>query len=174
MSKAPVKPAAPAAAPAAAEAAPAGKSKKKLIVIIVAAVVLLGAIGGGAMMVLGKKKPSDKKEEHKAEPAKAPVFMPLEPFVVNLQSDDGDKYLQVQMTLQVEDDAQVTLIKANAPQIRSRLLMLLSSKDADEVLTPEGKQKLIQEIVEQVSLPFVPKGEPQKVSGVFFTSFVVQ
>lgn len=166
MSKAPEKPAE--------EGAAAPKSKKKLIIIIVAAVVLLGAIGGGAMMFLGKKKPSDKKEEHKSEPAKAPVFMPLEPFVVNLQSDEGDKYLQVQMTLQVEDDAQVNLIKANSPQVRSRLLMLLSSKDATEVLTPEGKQKLIQEIIEQVSLPFVPKGEPQKVSGVFFTSFVVQ
>ncbi len=166
MSKAPVKPAE--------EGAPAPKSKKKLIVIIVAAVVLLAVAGGGAFMFLGKKKPSDKKEEHKEEPAKAPVFMPLEPFVVNLQSDEGDKYLQVQMTLQVADDAQVSLIKANAPQIRSRLLMLLSSKDANEVLTPEGKEKLIQEIIEQVSLPFVPKGEPQKVSGVFFTSFVVQ
>ncbi|MBI3712960.1 MAG: flagellar basal body-associated protein FliL [Burkholderiales bacterium] len=166
MSKAPVKPAE--------EGAPAPKSKKKLIVIIVAAVVLLAAAGGGAMMFLGKKKSSDKKEEHKEEHAKAPVFMPLEPFVVNLQSDEGDKYLQVQMTLQVEDDAQVNLIKANAPQVRSRLLMLLSSKDANEVLTPEGKEKLIQEIIEQVSLPFVPKGEPQKVSGVFFTSFVVQ
>ncbi len=166
MSKAPVKPAE--------EGAPAPKSKKKLIVIIVAAVVILAVAGGGAFMFLGKKKPSDKKEEHKEEPAKAPVFMPLEPFVVNLQSDDGDKYLQVQMTLQVADDAQVSLIKANAPQIRSRLLMLLSSKDANEVLTPEGKEKLMQEIIEQVSLPFVPKGEPQKVSGVFFTSFVVQ
>ena len=108
MSKAPVKPAE--------EGAPAPKSKKKLIVIIVAAVVLLAVAGGGAFMFLGKKKPSDKKEEHKEEPAKAPVFMPLEPFVVNLQSDDGDKYLQVQMTLQVADDSQVSLIKANSPK----------------------------------------------------------
>lgn len=168
MSKAPAK-------PAAEEGAPPSKSKKKLIIIIVAAVVLLGAVGAGAMMFLGKKKPEKEKEkEHKEEPAKAPVFMPLEPFVVNLQSEDGDKYLQVQMTLQVDDDAQVQLIKANAPQVRSRLLMLLSSKDAEEVLTPEGKNKLIQEIIEQVSLPFTPKGDPQKVSGVFFTSFVVQ
>lgn len=166
MSKAPAKPAEDGAAPP--------KSKKKLIVIIVAALVLLGGIGGGAFFFLSKKKAASKEKEHKEEVAKAPVFLPLEPFVVNLQSEGGDKYLQVQMTLQVPDDAQVTLIKANVPQVRSRLLMLLSSKDANEILTQEGKDKLIEEITEQVNLPFVPKGEPQKVSGVFFTSFVVQ
>ncbi|MBR7798946.1 flagellar basal body-associated protein FliL [Undibacterium fentianense] len=164
MSKAPAK-------PADSEAAPAGKSKKKLIVIGAAAVLLLGGIGGGAMYFM-KKKPAAK--EHKEEPAKAPVFLPLEPFVVNLQSEFGEKYLQVQMTLQVRDDATVNLIKANLPQVKSRLIMLLSSKNAEELLTPEGKDLLIQEITQQISLPFVPKGEPQDVSGVFFTSFVVQ
>ena len=166
MSKAPAKPAEEGAVPA--------KSKKKLIVIVVAALVLLGGIGGGAFFFLSKKKAAGKEKEHKEEVAKAPVFLPLEPFVVNLQSEAGDKYLQVQMTLQVPDDAQVSLIKDNVPQVRSRLLMLLSSKDASEILTQEGKDKLIEEIIEQVNLPFVPKGEPQKVSGVFFTSFVVQ
>lgn len=162
MSKAPAKPA---------DAAPAGKSKKKLIIIIAAAVLLLGGIGGGAAVFLSKKKPE---KEVKAEPTKAPVFLPLEPFVVNLQSELGEKYLQVQMTLQVEDEAQVNVIKANLPQVKSRLIMLLSSKNAEGLLTPEGKDELIKEITEQVNLPFVPKGEPQKVSGVFFTSFVVQ
>jgi flagellar FliL protein len=162
MSKAPEKP----------TDAPAGKSKKKLIIIIAAAVLLLGGIGGGAAMFLSKKKPA--KEETKTEVAKAPVFLPLEPFVVNLQSELGEKYLQVQMTLQVEDEAQVNVIKANLPQVKSRLIMLLSSKNAEGLLTPEGKDELIKEITEQVNLPFVPKGDSQKVSGVFFTSFVVQ
>ncbi|MFZ6799857.1 flagellar basal body-associated protein FliL [Undibacterium sp. Di24W] len=164
MSKAPEKPAAD---------APAGKSKKKLFIIIGVAVLLLGAIGGGAVFMLSGKK-NTKEKEHKEEVAKAPVFLPLEPFVVNLQSDTGEKYLQVQMTLQIPDEAQSNLIKSNTPQVKSRLIMLLSSKDAGELLTPEGKDKLIKEITEQVNLPFTPKGDPQKVSGVFFTSFVIQ
>lgn len=169
MSKAPAKP-----AEAADGAAPAGKSKKKLIVIIAAAVVGIAAIGGGAAVFLAKKNSPAKEKEQKVEPAKAPVFVPLEPFVVNLQSDDGDKYLQVSMTLQAENDETAELIKKNLPQVRSRLLLLLSSKDASEILTKEGKETLIEEIVEQSKQPFTPKGEPQKVSSVFFTSFVVQ
>jgi flagellar FliL protein len=169
MAKAPAKPAAEAAAPA------GGKSKKKLIVIGVAAIVLLGAVGGGAAMFLSKKGGAASQKEHKAaEPAKIPVFVPLEPFTVNLQAENGDKYLQVTMTLQVPDEEQMNLIKANMPQVRSRLLMLLSSKDSTEILTGEGKEKLIQQIEKEVDEPFTPKGEPQKVTGVFFTSFVVQ
>jgi len=50
----------------------------------------------------------------------------------------------------------------------------------DKIPYYDGDDKIIgvivfsTEITEQVNLPFVPKGEPQKVSGVFFTSFVVQ
>lgn len=168
MAKAPEK-----AAPAD-DAAPVVKSKKKLIIMISAATLILAAVGGGATFFLTKKDGSSKEKEHKAEPAKPPVFLPLEAFVVNLQSETGDKYLQVTMTLQVPDEEQANLLKLNMPQVRSRLLMLLSSKDTSEILTSEGKKILIQEIVDQVKIPFVPKGSPQKVVGVFFTSFVVQ
>ncbi|QJQ04856.1 flagellar basal body-associated protein FliL [Undibacterium piscinae] len=168
MSKAPEK------AATSADGATAGKSKKKLIIMIAAAVLVLAGIGGGAAMFLSKKNHSDKDKEQKSEPAKAPSFLPLESFTVNLQSDTGDKYLQVAMTLQVQDDEQVNLIKANMPQIRSRLLMLLSSKDATELLSAEGKERLIEEIIDQAKLPFTPKGDAQKVSGVFFTSFIIQ
>jgi len=164
MSKAPAKPAAD---------APVGKSKKKLFIMIGVAVLLLAGIGGVAMFMLSGKK-NTKEKEHKEEVTKAPVFLPLEQFIVNLQSESGEKYLQVQMTLRVPDDAQANAIKANAPQVKSRLIMLLSSKDASELLTPEGKEKLIREITTQVNLPFTPKGEPQQVSDVFFTSFVIQ
>ncbi|MFZ6767019.1 flagellar basal body-associated protein FliL [Undibacterium sp. Di26W] len=169
MAKAPAK-----AATETSDAPPAGKSKKKLLIMIAVAVFLLVAVGGGAAILLSKKGATNKEKEHKAEPAKAPVFLALEPFTVNLQSDGGDKYLQISMTLQVQDEEQVNLIKANMPQVRSRLLLLLSSKDATEILSGEGKEKLVNEVIEKVSLPFVAKGEPQKVSGVFFTSFVVQ
>ncbi len=170
MSKTP----APAKAAAAPSEVAAGGSKKKLIIIIAAVVVLLAGAGGGAAMFLSKKGGDHKEKEHKTEPAKAPVFLAMEPFTVNLQSENGDKYLQVTMTLQVPDEEMSNLIKLNMPQVRSRLLMLLSSKDSAEILTGEGKAKLIEEIIQQASLPFTPKGEPQKITGVFFTSFVVQ
>ncbi len=168
MSKAPEKKA------ATEEVVPVVKSKKKLIIIIISAVLVIAIAAVGGMVFLAKKKSGSKDKEHAAEPAKPSVFVPLEPFVVNLQSDSGDKFLQVTMTLQVAGEEQSSLIKLNMPQVRSRLLLLLSSKDATEILSSEGKEKLMEEITAQVKIPFVEKGPEQKINGVFFTSFIVQ
>ena len=98
----------------------------------------------------------------------------MEPFTVNLQSENGDQFLQVTLTLQVPDAVQEELLKSFMPQIRSRLLFLLSSKKAAEISSVEGKKKLSEEIITTVNQPFTPKGQPQTVSDVFFTSFVIQ
>lgn len=150
--------------------APPVKSKKRLFLILGVAVLVLGGGGAGAWYFTQPKSA----HPAKAEPAKPPVFINMESFTVNLQSEDSDKFLQTAFTLQVKDDAQVELIKLHLPQVRSRLLMLLSSQNAAEILTPEGKNKLAQEIIAQVNQPFEPKAAPQSITGVFFTSFVIQ
>ena len=93
---------------------------------------------------------------------------------MNLQSEDMQQFLQVGLTLQVANEAQVELLKANMPQVRNRLLLLLSGKKASEILSVDGKKKLSAEIVEQIRQPFAPQGPQPEVSDVFFTSFVVQ
>jgi flagellar FliL protein len=98
----------------------------------------------------------------------------LETFTVNLQGGGGEQYLQVGLTLKVDDQAQIDLIKLHMPEVRSRLLMLLSSKKSTDVLTPEGKMKLSDEIIAHLREPLSPNNPPPGVSGVFFTSFVVQ
>jgi flagellar FliL protein len=173
-------PKAGAKAPAAeAEAAPK-KSSKKLI-IIAAAVIVLGGAGAGAFFFMhsssssaAPEKGKEKEKEKSKGEAKLPVFVTLEPFTVNLQAENGDQFLQVTLTLQVPDPAQEELIKSFMPQVRSRLLFLLSSKKASELSTVEGKKKLSEEIITAVNQPFTPKGDPQEVSDVFFTSFVIQ
>jgi flagellar FliL protein len=163
------KPAEPVEPDEAAVVAPAGKSKKKLFVILGVLVVLLGG-GGAAAWFLTQG--SDAHKEAKAEPAKAPVFLALETFTVNLQ--DGEQYLPTDITVQVVDQAQVDDIKLHMPRVRSRLLTLLSSKHAEELVTAADKEKLAREIKAQINMPFVAKGKPQQVDDVLFTSFVIQ
>lgn len=152
------------------EAAPPKKSKKKLFIIIGIVFVLLGG-GGAAAWFLTQGGGQDQKEEH-AEPATPPVFLPLETFTVNLQG--GEQYLQTDITLQVADEAEVETLKLHMPRIRSRLLSLLSSKSAESLITEADKKKLVQEILAQVKQPLSPKGKPQKVDDVLFTTFVIQ
>ena len=157
---------------AAGESVPPKKSSKKLILML-GAVVLIAAGGGGAWFFMGGKS-GEEAAAAKQEPPKPPVFIAMDPFTVNLQPEAGEQYLQVQFTLQVADEKQVELIKLYMPLVRSRLLLLLSSKKPSELSTPEGKKQLQDEIVATIKQPFTPQSAPQGVTGVFFTSFVIQ
>jgi flagellar FliL protein len=153
--------------------APAPASKKKLIIIIVMAVILLAG-GGGAAWFFMHQKAGPKKEVKHEEPAHAPVFVTLETFTVNLQPDPDEKFLQLELSLQVANPEEAELLKTQMPAVRNRLLMLLTSKKASDISTIEGKKLLSDEIVAEVKKPFLKDAKPQEVSGVFFTSFVIQ
>ena len=150
------------------DAAAPKKSKKKLLIIIGAVTLLLG---GGAGAWFSMQGGEDAKTA-KAEAPPVPVFMPLEPFVVNLQG--GEQYLQTDITLQLEDETQMEAIKLHMPRVRSRLLTLLSSMDAEGLASEQDKIKLAQAIKAQIQRPFDSQGKPQKVKDVLFTSFVIQ
>ncbi len=153
------------AAPAAADAAPATGGKKKLIIMVVAGLLLLGA-GVGAGMFLGKKKAPAEGEEGadghgdthaeqpaaeapkvKRDPKNPPVFVPLDPFTVNLADRDADRYAQVSVTLELADAKVEAELKTYMPAIRSNILLLLSSRKAEHLITREGKEKLAQSIL---------------------------
>ena len=150
-------------------AAPNG-ANKKLLLILVMAVAVLG-LGGGAAWFFTQGKSGAEHKEVKAEP---PIFVPIEPFTVNLQPETGEQFLQTGLTLHMSDPAQVELVKLNMPIVRDRLLLLLSSKKASELISPQGKKQLSSDIIASVNAPFAPKASPQKVSGVSFTSFIIQ
>ncbi|TWI64591.1 flagellar FliL protein [Pseudoduganella lurida] len=167
-----------------AEAAPAaGGGKKKLVIIIIAVLVLVLGGGGAAayfMMKGGADAEHDEepvKHEKKKKKKKAegpPVYVPVEAFTVNLQPEEGEQYLQLAFTLQVPSAEQEEAIKSNMPKVRSRILLLLSSKKASEINTPEGKQQLAKDILVQVNEPFADGDEEQEVAEVLFTSFIIQ
>jgi len=161
------------AEPKAEAAAPA--NSKKLVLILGLVAVLAAAGGGGAWFMLkdgGDEAPT--KQKKSAPKSGPPVYVTIEPFTVNLQPENGEQYLQLAFTLQVSGLEEVEVIKNNMPKVRSRLLLLLSSKKASDINTPEGKQQLSAEIMEQVRAPFDERGPQQDVTEVLFTSFIIQ
>ena len=144
---------------AAPEAAP--KAKSKLLIIIVLAVVLAAASAAGAWYFLSSSEGEDDEPRVSSKPA---VFLPVDQFTVNLQPEEGQQYLQVAMTLKVADQAVADSIKAVMPEVRSRVLLLLSSKKPSQLVPVEGKNRLIEEIVREVegSLPSARVAKPAK------------
>ena len=184
---------------AAAPAAEAPKGKKgKLIIIIVAVVALLAIVGGGAVFFLAHNaadedptladEEHDSKEaaSHKADPAHPPVFVNLEPFTVNLQPETNiEQYLQVIAALRVAGPEDEVSVKAYMPEIRHRILLLLSGKRASELNSPEGREQLATQMRDEINTVIgePPPRDPKKrthweptgpIESVLFTSFIVQ
>ncbi|MCM0610051.1 MAG: flagellar basal body-associated FliL family protein [Ideonella sp. WA131b] len=146
------------AAATAVDAAPPPKGKKKLIIII-AAVLLVVLAGGGAALVMMKKSgadteegaganeaPADKKAADKRDPKAMPVFVPLDPFTVNLADRNADRYAQVAVTLELAEATLEQQLKAYMPAVRSNILLAIADRTAGELLARDGKEALAQRI----------------------------
>lgn len=146
-----------------------GKSKLLLIILIIVVVVAGG--GAGAWFFLKPKHGAE--EVHEKPKPKPPVFQKLDTFTVNLAGGD-ERYLQVEISLKIADSKVGEQITQLMPEIRDRVLRLLSSKKADELATPEGKNKLSEEIRAQLNQLLGIKSPDDGVRGVLFTSFIIQ
>ena len=167
-----------AAAPApVAEADAAPKKGKKKLIIIIAAVLLVVLAGGGAAVFMMKSKaaaaaaaaeaedgdaeasadadPKDHDGSHakKDEKKGPPVFVPLEPFVINLADRDVERFAQIGITLQLDDAKSADEIKLYMPAVRNGVLMVLAHKTSKELLERSGKEKLAAEIMREAVRP---------------------
>ena len=152
------------AAPAANQAdgkAPA-KGSKKLIIIIVGVVVVLLLAGVGAFLLMQKNMSQQDDEgedgaaqasqvvesdaKPKVDPGAPPIFVPLEPFIVNLADRETERVAPIGITLQVDVAKVGDQMKLYMPAIRNAILLILSRKSAEDLLTAEGKVQLASEI----------------------------
>ena len=147
---------APAATAAAAQApeAPKQGGKKSMLMIIIIAVVLLGGGAGGAWFYMQKRAAAAADDEpvaHATAEKHAPTYLPLESMVVNLADGGGERFAQIGVTLDIENDKTAEKIKTYMPAIRSSVLMLVSQRTSEELLKRDGKEKLANDIVAEVS-----------------------
>ncbi len=104
----------------------------------------------------------------------APIFVPIEPFTVTLQSPDTERIMHVGLTLRVSDEQTRTRLEKYMPEVRSRILMVLSSQSPTGVQTQQGKTDMAAAVKQAVNRPFSPLPDGQYVTDVLFTAFVVQ
>jgi flagellar protein FliL len=167
------------------------KKSKKILIIILAAVMLLVLVGGGAAFFLMKKTGDHAEDDEAAveqeSPKKKggkeliPVYIPIDPFTVNLVPESGsDQYLQITINVEALDAAVGEKLKVHMPKLRNKIMLILSSKKASELAPREGKEQLAEELKETMNA-IIGNGEPAKgkkaegpVKEVLFTSFIIQ
>lgn len=133
---------------------PKKKGSKMLVIGAVLAVVLAGGVGGGVWFFMKSKAPAAEEEEVvKAAPAHPPAYLPMDNMVVNLADPGGDRFAQLGITLELADDKAAEKVKSYLPSIRSAILLLVSQRSSEELLSRMGKIKLANDIMVEVARP---------------------
>jgi flagellar FliL protein len=108
------------------------------------------------------------------------AYLSLAPaFVVNFQPGPAGekpkaKFLSVEIDVVVGDPTAVEPIKEHMPALRNSVIMLLSRQTYDELIKPEGKEKLRTDVLDEIQKTLKKAMGKKAVKEVFFTSFVMQ
>lgn len=160
-----------------------GEVMKKLIIIVGAVVVLLGGAGAGVYFLMpellpeairpqddakGKaaKKHEEAKKKHEPE-----VTADLDVFVVNLAGANSQRYLRTTLSLGIKDEHEKEKLKELSGKIRHAVIMYLTERKAEELIDPEGKNKLRAELHKLIG---AAAGDEKLVSNVYFKEFLIQ
>ena len=156
---------------------PAGKGKLKLILMIAAGVLLAIGLSIGATWYFMHSAQS--KPEPAADAASnvkpAAIYEPMTPaFIANYNQNGRQRYMQVSITLQARNQADLDALKVHMPVIRNNLVMLFSGQTFDSLATPVGQEMLRQKAT--ASVQEVAQKEVGKVvvEQLLFTNFVLQ
>ena len=128
------------------------KPKSKKILFIIGSVLALGIAGGAGWYFTKGENHNGKSDKQTTKSSEHIKFIALEPFTVNLQRETADQFLQIGITLKIVQPELEEKIKQNLPEIRSRLLVLLSGKYPSELTTSKGKKKLVNEIIAETEI----------------------
>ena len=155
---------------------PATKGKIKLIVLIVVALLLAIGMSVGATWFFMHSAQSKPAVVETAMVGKQPaIFEPMAPaFVANYNQNGRQRYMQVSITMQGRNQADLDALKVHMPVIRNNLVMLFSGQDFTALATPVGQEMLRQKAT--ASVQEVAQKELGKVviEQLLFTNFVLQ
>jgi len=160
---------------AAAGAAPA-PAKGKVMMMAVGG-LLVGAAAGflGIGPIVAKNKAAPAKVEAKSgskgegEKSGGAVW-PIENLVLNPAGSNGSRFLMVNATFELKDEASKEAAKDKEAEARDIILALLGKKTLDQLSDIGQRDQIKKEVLAAVA-PIFPKGV---VTKVFFPQFVIQ
>ena len=169
-----------------------GKEKKKknplLIAVIAVAALLLIAIGVLVYVLMSggneEENPEDgakkeKKVEKSAKSAPAGRKINIEEvgpivdageFIVNLMNSNGKRYLRTQISIELSAEDLQAEIEQKKDILKDIAIEVLSSKQVEEIVTRDGKERLKDELVKALNRVLVDG----QINNIYFTNFVIQ
>ncbi len=142
-----------------------------------AALYFTGVIGGKADHAAedaGEAQEDEGGEEAEAEEEAPPIYIALDPFVVNFDNPTVARFLQVKLQVMTRSPETAKAIEEHMPVIRNALVMLFSGQKYEDVATREGKERLRQRTLAEIRKVLEERTGDPGVEDVYFTAFVMQ
>jgi flagellar FliL protein len=159
---------------AAAETAAAPAKGKVMMMAIGGLVIgLAGGYLGVGPIVAKNKAATPSKVEHKADghgEGSGGATWPIENLVLNPAGSNGTRFLMVNATFEMKDEAAKEAAKDKEAEARDIILALLGKKSIDQLADMNQRDAIKKEVLAAVA-PIFPKGT---VTKVFFPQFVIQ
>lgn len=155
-----------------ATAAPAPAKGKVMIMAVGGLVIGLagGFLGVGPVLAKNKAAQPAKVEHHDEKESSSGASWALENLVLNPAGSGGARFLMVNATFEMKDEAAKEAAKDKEAEARDIILALLGKKPI-EVLSDISQREAIKKEVLAAVAPLFPKGV---VTKVFFPQFVIQ
>jgi flagellar FliL protein len=98
----------------------------------------------------------------------------LDSFTVNLAEKDQDRYMQIKVSLEVGSNEAENTIKEMLPALRAEILLVLSSRQAADLASREGKETLAKDIVAAANKALEHTPADHSVAAVRITQLIIQ
>jgi flagellar FliL protein len=163
-----------------ARSAGSGRFAKLLLWIALTTFIACASVAGTYYFMqqtgftLGQANAESAQRQEPAAPLPAPIFAPLDPFTVTLRDERTTRILYVAITLRLVDEGSRNMINEYMPEVRDRVLRLLSVQNPGYVQTPDGREHLVRDLTALLQKPYLPQPRGPEISAVLFTAFVVQ
>jgi len=179
-----------------------GSSTLKIVIIVVALVLVLG--GGMAAATFyfisnmdsekvsstkdgddasseeeAEEEEEEEEEAAESEPLEPPQYHSMDPkFVASFRNQQNARFMQFSLEIMSRDSEVIKLVETHMSVIRSSLLMLFGSQTYEDMVTREGKEKLLADVATDINTTLqkiTGETEPETtVEAAYFNSFVIQ
>lgn len=155
-------------------------NSKKLIFMILAGLILLGTGVGGSLYFTGMlggggSTTEEEEPEETKEAKKIPIYFAFtDPFVVNFETEQGLRFLQVSMELMSYQQEAIDAIQIHLPVIKNNIILILSDQSYGTLVTLEGKEEIRKMAMNEIQAILKKYEVEATIEEVYFTNFVMQ
>lgn len=150
-----------------------------LVLLILAIVVIVFIFLGGGKEAPAEGEAGATKEsvEHQKSTAQrsdfaklGPTFAIPDPFIVNLMGQNGRRYVKAQIALELSSPELQKEVTTKLLLIKDTIIRVMSSKTFEEISTPKGREKLKEEMLQEINTYMVDG----YIKSILFSEFIIQ